>query len=101
MLAGEAGWIADMRDAGYDETTLGRATLVPVVLLGASGTHQIAARALDRCGSDQPAWTPHQICKQVTALVTETGVRATAEELPGFIDYADTWGRRFGLGFGP
>ena len=84
----EAGWLAELHDAGYDEATLKRAQPVPVVPLGALGTQQIAARALDRCGSDQSAWTPHQIREHVAALVTETGVRASGEELRRFIDHA-------------
>ena len=85
-LAGEAGWITELREAGYDETTLKRATPVPTAPLGTLGTQQIATRALDRCSSDQSAWTPHQIREHVAALVTETGVRASGEELRLFID---------------
>ena len=85
-LAGEAEWVTELRQAGYDEATLERAAPVPVTPLGTLGTQQIAARALDRCGSDQSAWTPHQIREHVAALVTETGVRATADELRQFIN---------------
>jgi len=89
-LAGEAEWITELRAAGYDPATVKRARPVPVVPLGTLGTQQIAARALDRCGSDQSAWTPHQIREHVAALVAETGVRATGEELRRFIDQAAT-----------
>ncbi|MCL1900750.1 MAG: AAA family ATPase, partial [Promicromonosporaceae bacterium] len=87
-LAGEAGWIAELREAGYDEATLRQAAPVPVAPIGTLSTRQIAARALDRCGSDQSAWTPHQIREHTAALVTETGVRASGEELRRFIDRA-------------
>ena len=86
-LSDEAGWLAELRAAGYDETALPRRAERPrVYSLGEVDARWIANRALDRCAADASAWTPHTIREQVATLVTEVGVRATPDELRRFID---------------
>jgi hypothetical protein len=87
-LAGEAAWIAELHDAGYDESALRRRAPVRAVSLDALDARTIANRALDRCAAGASAWTTHTIREQVTALVTETGVRATPGQLRQFTDRA-------------
>ncbi|MDR1187550.1 MAG: relaxase domain-containing protein, partial [Bifidobacteriaceae bacterium] len=87
-LAGEAAWIAELRDGGYDESAPLRAAPVRVVSLDALDARTVASRALDRCAAGASAWTPHTIREQVAALVTEAGVRATPEQLRQFTDRA-------------
>jgi hypothetical protein len=84
-LAGEAAWIAELHDAGYDGTRLRRAARVRAVSLDALDPRTIANRALDRCAAGASAWTAHTICEQVAALVASAGVRATPGRLRRFI----------------
>ncbi|MDR1186120.1 MAG: AAA family ATPase, partial [Bifidobacteriaceae bacterium] len=92
-LAGEAAWVAELHDAGYDENGLRRAAPVRVVSLDALDPRWIANRALDRCAAGASAWTPHTICEQVAALLTAAGVRATPGQLRQFTDQAASLAR--------
>ncbi|MCL2316521.1 MAG: AAA family ATPase [Actinomycetia bacterium] len=86
-LKDEAAWIIELRDAGYDETRLPRRAQRPSVFtLDRLDARWIANRALDRCAAEASAWTPHTLREQVATLVTETGVRATPDQLRAFID---------------
>ncbi|MDR1186558.1 MAG: relaxase domain-containing protein [Bifidobacteriaceae bacterium] len=87
-LAGEAAWVVELRDAGYDESALRRGVPVRAVSLDALDARAIANRALDRCAAGASAWTPHTIREHVAALLTETGVRATPGQLRQFTDQA-------------
>jgi hypothetical protein len=87
-MAGEVAWITELHDAGYGENGLRRAAPVRALWLDALDPRWIANRALDRCAAEASVWTPHTIREQVAALVTETGVRATPEQLRQFTDQA-------------
>ncbi|WP_081998435.1 MobF family relaxase [Sinomonas humi] len=86
--AEEAGWIAELRRAGYDPATLERPAPPAVVALDGLSIEEIASRALDRCAARASAWTVHTVTEHITQLVTEHGVRATGEDVREFVALA-------------
>lgn len=83
-LGSEAGWVRELVEAGY-RPDMPRVSLSPAVSLDELQVQQVASRALDRCAARASAWTVHDIQEHATRIVTETGVRATPQELAGFI----------------
>ncbi|MGO1673770.1 MAG: MobF family relaxase [Canibacter sp.] len=86
--ATEAGWRAELADAGYDPDHLTQAAQRPITRLDDLSIQEVASRALDRCASAASAWTPHQVREHVTRITTEHGVRGTPEELREFVQLA-------------
>uniref|UniRef100_UPI0039EECE47 ATP-dependent DNA helicase n=1 Tax=Sinomonas sp. G460-2 TaxID=3393464 RepID=UPI0039EECE47 len=87
-LAEEAGWVAELRRAGYDPATLTRPAPPTVVALDDLSIEEIASRALDRCAAGASAWTTHTVTEHITHVVTEHGVCATGDELREFVGLA-------------
>lgn len=86
-LATEAGWRAELADAGYD-LDITQAPPPRVVGVDDLSVQEVASRALDRCAAGASAWTPHTIREHVTRITTEHGVRATPQELREFVTFA-------------
>ena len=87
QLGSEAGWLRELKDGGY-APDLPRAAVQPVRTLDELAAQRVASRALDRCTAAASAWTVHDVQEQVSRIVTETGVRATPDELREFITIA-------------
>lgn len=87
MLGSEAGWRAELEDAGYspDEP---RAHRPAPVALDELRIEEVASRALDRAAAGASAWTAHTLREHVTRITTEHGVQATPEELREFVQLA-------------
>lgn len=87
-LAEEQAWLTELRDAGYDPTSLQRpATPAPVGLDDLS-VQEVASRTLDRCAADASAWTTHTVTEHAITIMTEYGVRAAPAEIRDFITVA-------------
>lgn len=84
----EAAWVAELREAGYDPTTLHRAAQPVVVGLDDLSVQKVASRTLDRCAAAASAWAAHTVTEHATRITTEYGVRGTPEELRDFIAMA-------------
>jgi len=84
VLGSEAGWLRELHDAGYTPE-LPRASVRQACNLDKLRVQRVASRALDRCAAAASAWTVHDVQEQVARIVTETGVRATPDELREFI----------------
>ncbi|WP_336627270.1 MULTISPECIES: MobF family relaxase [unclassified Microbacterium] len=87
VLGSEAGWRAELEDAGYspDEP---RAHRPAPVALDELRIEEVASRALDRAAAGASAWTAHTLREHVTRITTEHGVQATPEELREFVQLA-------------
>ncbi|EPD84339.1 hypothetical protein HMPREF1529_02405 [Microbacterium sp. oral taxon 186 str. F0373] len=87
VLGSEAGWRAELKDAGYrpDAPRVGRP--VPVAL-DELRIEEVASRALDRCAAGSSAWTVHTLREHVIRVTTEHGVQATPKELRDFVQLA-------------
>ncbi|WP_144831565.1 MobF family relaxase [Kocuria rhizophila] len=84
-LADEAAWVTELREAGYDPTTLRRATPRGSVSLDDLSAQVVASRTLDRCAAAASAWTAHTVTEHATRIMTEYGVRARPTEVRDFI----------------
>lgn len=84
-LAEEAGWVTELREAGYDPATLRRAAQRASVTLDDLSVQEVASRALDRCAAGASAWTAHTVAEHATRIMTEYGVRAAPGEVRDFI----------------
>jgi hypothetical protein len=89
-LAHEDEWRQELTNAGYDPELIGRNRAASHLPVSADdlGVLTLASRALDRCAAQASTWTQHTVAEQVTRLVTEHGVRATASELRDLIELA-------------
>ena len=87
VLGSEAGWRAELEDAGYTANLPRVRRTAPVAL---DGLHigEIASRALDRCAAGASAWTVHTLREHVTRITTEHGVQAAPRELREFVQLA-------------
>ena len=83
-LGSEAGWRAELEDAGYT-ANLPRARRTAPVALDELRIEEIASRALDRCAAGASAWTMHTLREHVTRITTEHGVQAAPRELRDFV----------------
>ena len=83
-LGSEAGWRAELEDAGYTPN-LPRARCTAPVALDELRIEEIASRALDRCAAGASAWTMHTLREHVTRITTEHGVQAAPRELRDFV----------------
>ena len=83
-LGSEDGWRHELTDAGYTADAPRSPSRNPVRLDELRVQH-LAARALDRCAAGASAWTTHTVQENVTRIITEHGVTATAEELRDLI----------------
>ncbi len=88
VLATEAGWRAELADAGYTPDSLMKAAPSPTVGLDDLSIQEVAFRALDRCAAGSSAWTPHQVREHVTRITNEYGVSASPVELREFVNLA-------------
>lgn len=87
-LAGEAGWVAELREAGYDPTALRPTAPRPSVTLDDLSVQEVASRTLDRCAAAASAWSAHTVTEHATRITTEHGVQATPAEIRDFITVA-------------
>ena len=87
VLGSEAGWRAELEDAGYTPD-LPRARRVASVTLDELHIEEIASRALDRCAAGASAWTVHTLCEHVMRIMTEHGVQAEPMVLREFVQLA-------------
>ncbi|HZK05624.1 MAG TPA: MobF family relaxase [Actinomycetaceae bacterium] len=93
VLASEAGWRAELEDAGYAPDTLAKAERSAAMAIDDLSIQQVASRALDRCEAGGSAWTPHTIQEHVARITTEAGITATSEELREFVQLATVLAR--------
>ena len=84
-LAEEAGWVTELREAGYDPATLRRAAQRASVTLDDLSVQEVASSTLDRCAAGASAWTAHTVTEHATRIMTEHGVRAAPGEVRDFI----------------
>lgn len=87
-LAEEAGWVTELREAGYNPLALQRPAPRATVSLDDLSVQEVASRTLDRCAAAASAWTAHTVTEHATRIMTEHGVRATTEEIRDFITVA-------------
>jgi hypothetical protein len=87
VLGSEAGWRAELEDAGYT-ANLPRVRRIASVALDELHIEEIASRALDRCAARASAWTVHTVREHVTRITTEHGVQAAPRELHDFVQLA-------------
>ncbi|WP_448390534.1 MobF family relaxase [Microbacterium aurum] len=87
VLGSEAGWRAELEDAGYSPDAP-RAYRPAPVALDELRIDEVASRALDRAAAGASAWTVHTLREHVTRITTEHGVQATPEELREFLQLA-------------
>lgn len=87
VLGSEAGWRAELDDAGYS-SDVPRARRAAPVALDELRMQGVASRALDRCAAGASAWTMHTLREHVTRITTEHGVQATPEQLREFVQLA-------------
>lgn len=88
VLASEAGWRAELEDAGYTPDTLTKTPPRQAVGLADLSIQAVASRALDRCAAGLSAWTPHTIREHVTRITTEHGITASPAEIREFVQIA-------------
>ncbi|MFC4241826.1 MobF family relaxase [Gryllotalpicola reticulitermitis] len=86
-LGSEAGWCAELEDAGW-RPDLPRVAVRPAVSLDDVSVQQLASRALDRCAAGASAWTVHTIQEHATRLLTEAAVCAAPAELRDLVTLA-------------
>ncbi|MBL5973052.1 MAG: TrwC relaxase [Candidatus Leucobacter sulfamidivorax] len=87
VLGSEAGWRAELENAGYIQN-LPRARRAAPVALDELHIEEIASRALDRCAAGASAWTMHTVREYVTRITTEHGVQAEPTDLREFVQLA-------------
>nr|WP_218868669.1 MobF family relaxase [Pseudoclavibacter chungangensis] len=87
VLGSEAGWRAELEDAGYSPDAP-RAHRPAPVALDELRIEEVASRALDRAAAGASAWTAHTLREHVARITTEHGVQATPEELREFVQLA-------------
>nr|WP_277814864.1 MobF family relaxase [Galbitalea soli] len=87
VLGSEAGWRAELEDAGYSPNTPRVQRPAPMAL-DELHVEEVASRALDRCAAGSSAWTVHTLREHVTRITTKHGVHATPEELREFVQLA-------------
>ena len=87
VLGSEAGWRAELEDAGYMPSRPPARRAAPVAL-DELRIEEIASRALDRCAAGASAWTAHTLREHVTRITTELGVQAAPSELREFVQLA-------------
>jgi hypothetical protein len=87
VLGSEAGWRAELEDAGYSPDAP-RAYRPAPVALDELRIEEVASRALDRAAAGASAWTAHTLREHVTRITTEQCVQATPEELREFVQLA-------------
>lgn len=87
-LADEAGWVTELREAGYDPEALQRPAPRATVGLDDLSVQEIASRALDRCAAAASAWTAHTVTEHAMRIMTEYGVRASPAEVREFVQTA-------------
>ncbi|WP_448233405.1 MobF family relaxase [Microbacterium lacticum] len=87
-LVEEAGWVTELREAGYDPQALRRPVPRASVTLDDMVVQEVASRALDRCAAAASAWTVHTVREHATQITTAYGVHAIPEEVREFIDIA-------------
>ncbi len=87
VLGSEAGWRAELEDAGYSPDAPRAHRPVPVAL-DELRIEEVASRALDRAAAGASAWTVHTLREHVTRITTEHGVQATPEDLQEFVQLA-------------
>lgn len=87
VLGSEAGWRAELEDAGYTPNPP-RARRIAPGALDELHIEEIASRALDRCAAGASAWTVHTLREHVTRVTTEHGVQAAPRELHDFVQLA-------------
>ena len=87
-LAEEAGWVTELREAGYDPQALRRPAPRATVSLDDLSVQEVASRTLDRCAAAASAWTAHTVTEHAMRIMTEYGVRATPEEVREFVQVA-------------
>jgi len=87
-LAEEAGWVTELREAGYDPETLQRPAPRAAVALDDLSVQGVASRTLDRCAAAASVWTAHTVTEHAMRIMTEYGVRATPEEIREFVQVA-------------
>jgi conjugative relaxase-like TrwC/TraI family protein len=86
-LGSEAGWRAELEEAGYRPDTP-RAQRPAPDALDELHIEEVASRALDRCAASSSAWTVHTLREHVTRITTKHGVQATPEKLREFVQLA-------------
>lgn len=84
-LREETEWVTELREAGYDPTTLHRPVPRASVTLDDLSVQVVASRTLDRCAAGASAWTAHTVAEHATRIMTEYGVQATPAEVRDFI----------------
>lgn len=87
-LAEEAGWVTELREAGYDPHTLRRPAARALVPLDDLSVQEVASRTLDRCAAAASAWSAHTVTEHAMRIMTEHGVTATPEEVREFVQVA-------------
>lgn len=87
-LAEEAGWVTELREAGYDPATLQRPARRASLGLDDLSVQEVASRTLDRCAATASAWTAHTVTEHATRIMTEHGVHASPAEIRDFITVA-------------
>lgn len=87
VLGSEAGWRAELEEAGYSQDE-SRAYKPAPVALDELRIEEVTSRAIDRASAGASAWTVHTLREHVTHLTTEYGVQATPEELREFVQLA-------------
>ncbi|PMC01859.1 TrwC relaxase [Microbacterium sp. UMB0228] len=100
VLGSEAGWRAELEDAGYSPDAP-RAHRPAPVALDELRIEEVASRALDRAAAGASAWTAHTLREHVTRITTEHGVQATPEELREFVQLATQLAASDGLSILP
>ncbi|UOR00403.1 AAA family ATPase [Leucobacter allii] len=87
VLGSEAGWRAELEDAGYSPDAP-REHRPAHIALDVLRIEEVASRALDRAAAGASAWMVHTLREHVTRLTTEYSVQATPEELREFLQLA-------------
>lgn len=80
-LCEESAWLAELREAGYDPSTLARRPVQSPVASAELSVQAVASRALDRCAAKASAWNRHDVQEHVTHIITEAGLRAAPAEV--------------------
>ena len=87
-LREEDAWVTELREAGYDPTTLRRPVRRAPVSLDDLSVQMVANRALDRCAAGNSTWTRHTVQEHATRIMTEYGVQAALAEIREFVSMA-------------
>lgn len=84
-LREEDAWVTELREAGYDPTTLRRPVRHAPVSPDDLSVQTVANRALDRCAAGSSTWTRHTVQEHATRIMTEYGVQAAPAEMRAFV----------------